>query len=527
MPGYQPRLFTDHVWVNGTDIHTYSKSTGLGVRVTEMRGWDDRPDIRDSRDLRMGQDGEYANNLYLGGRTISIAGAVHGSSWEDLQTRKRALAAVFVPSSTEVLLKVPDPATASPTGSYSTTGMTGYERVSCRVVEPIMFGDMIGSCAMTWQVVVRASDPRVYSDTETSTDSSTSGTAARTVSVNQAGTYDTNPTITVTGPTASTWSVAGGGDAAPLSLSFTNLTLSSTDSAVINVGDRTVDLYGYTIGRLKNTYPPTGLYPLNETSGTTADNAEGTAARDATYTGGFTLNQSGPASGMSSVTLNGTTGYISVPNQSALYSQYATFEMWVNFASLSGTQTLFDCLSSNKGVKFEFNGTTFVPSFGNGSGTSTSGAYTIYSALATGTWYRVVASFSKFSATVTMLNWWVRDSSGNDVHSGYGATATAVPSVQTTGGYRVGSSIAGTNWLNANVSSFAIYPDTTGTALTVPGSVLELPITPVNSSSAYSYLSAETSTWAMLGTESSGYTLTSTGLNTGSRLNVKYRDARL
>jgi ABC-type bacteriocin/lantibiotic exporter with double-glycine peptidase domain len=45
--------------------------------------------------------------------------------------------------------------------------------------------------------------------------------------------------------------------------------------------------------------------------------------------------------------------------------------------------------------------------------------------------------------------------------------------------------------------------------------------------SAYSYLSADTARWANLGTGSSTYTLDSTGLNTGSKLNVKYRDARL
>jgi hypothetical protein len=46
-------------------------------------------------------------------------------------------------------------------------------------------------------------------------------------------------------------------------------------------------------------------------------------------------------------------------------------------------------------------------------------------------------------------------------------------------------------------------------------------------SSAYRYLVSSSSRWANLGTGSSVYTLSSSGLNTGSKLNVTYRDARL
>jgi hypothetical protein len=46
-------------------------------------------------------------------------------------------------------------------------------------------------------------------------------------------------------------------------------------------------------------------------------------------------------------------------------------------------------------------------------------------------------------------------------------------------------------------------------------------------SSAYTYLTASSTTWATLGTGSSTYTLASSGLNTGSKLNITYRDARL
>jgi len=118
MPGYQPRNETDPVWFNGNQVNSLTALTaagGVGVHITAVYGWDDRPDVRDVRENRSGQDGEYADNLYLGGRTITIEGTVQGSTWANLQVRKRALAAIFNPSSTEALLKIPDPATASPT----------------------------------------------------------------------------------------------------------------------------------------------------------------------------------------------------------------------------------------------------------------------------------------------------------------------------------------------------------------------------------------------------------------------------
>lgn len=516
MPGYQPRLFTDHVWVNGTDIHTYSKSTGLGVRVTEMRGWDDRPEIRDSRDLRMGQDGEYANNLYLGGRTISIAGAVHGSSWEDLQTRKRALAAVFVPSSTEVLLKVPDPATASPTGSYSTTGMTGYERVSCRVVEPIMFGDMIGSAAMTWQVVVRASDPRVYSDVETSTDSGTTGTAARTVTVDQSGTYDTPPTITVTGPTASTWSVSE--PSSGLSLSMTGLALNSSESVVFDTSERSID-YSLSYERGRTTYSGNvTLWMLDETSGTTADNIQGTATYDGTYTGGYTLNQSGFVSGIQSVSLNGTTGYVSIPYNAAMATTAFSVEGWFKATTLGGT-LVSHRQSGAGGWSLDLSAAgvlTFTMYTGAG---ATNYSVVTGAVIQASTWYHIAVirgTIGSQQQPVILIN--------GASSSSLSATPSGSYSVPTSQGINIGRLTTGSSYFSGNVCAVAYYNTRLSEAQIADLYTGSADTSTVN---GYSYLVAESAAWANLGTASSTYTLASSGLNTGSKLNVKYRDARL
>lgn len=62
-----------------------------------------------------------------------------------------------------------------------------------------------------------------------------------------------------------------------------------------------------------------GYWRLGETSGTTADNAEGTSAKDGTYTGGYTLNQGSLVSLVDAdpaTSFNGSTGYVTVPDHS-------------------------------------------------------------------------------------------------------------------------------------------------------------------------------------------------------------------
>lgn len=166
MPGYQPKI-GDTVWWDGENVNTFTTDTGLGIRIAALRGWDDSVDIRDVREHRSGQDGERVDTVFLSGRSVTISGQVFASSWTDLQARKRALSAVFRPSSAEVLLQIPEPSTAAdPDVAYSASGIDGFERVTARVIEPIVFGDLHGPSVQEFQVIVRASDPRRYEDVE-------------------------------------------------------------------------------------------------------------------------------------------------------------------------------------------------------------------------------------------------------------------------------------------------------------------------------------------------------------------------
>lgn len=70
---------------------------------------------------------------------------------------------------------------------------------------------------------------------------------------------------------------------------------------------------------------------MNEASGGTADNYEGTAARDGTYVGTPTLGQPGIGDGLTCVKLNGSTQYIDVFSASlaaAFNGAEGTFFVW-------------------------------------------------------------------------------------------------------------------------------------------------------------------------------------------------------
>jgi hypothetical protein len=392
--------------------------------------------------------------------------------------------------------------------------MYSYERTNARVVEAIQFGDTLDPACQVFQVILRASDPRVYSDVETSADSGTSGTGARTVTVDQGGSYETPPTITVTGPTGSDFTVSE--PSSGLTLTMSGLTLEASELVDVDIQQRIVTLTGgYARVRTTGSLPPVGLWMLDEAAGTTADNEQGDAARDGTYTGGFTLNQAGPFVGIPSVALNGSTGYISIPNVAALYpATTAVFEGWVKFDAVSGTQTVLDGITSNRGFRVTLNSSGMVV-VRVGDGVTTSTMTALGTALSAGTWYRIYARANDFG--VGFIS--VRDTSDVELQGRSGTFAVNYEAA-TAGGYRFGATLAGADFMDGNAAAFAIYSG-------VIDPILEYPSGATVTTSAYTYLQASSSRWANLGTASSTYTLSSTGLNTGSKLNVTHRDARL
>ena len=81
---------------------------------------------------------------------------------------------------------------------------------------------------------------------------------------------------------------------------------------------------------------PTAFWPLSESGGTTANDLCG--SNPGTYLGGVIFNQPGIGDGQSAVALDGSTGYVSVPNAASLHFPNSfTLEGWINVASADMT----------------------------------------------------------------------------------------------------------------------------------------------------------------------------------------------
>jgi hypothetical protein len=103
-----------------------------------------------------------------------------------------------------------------------------------------------------------------------------------------------------------------------------------------------------------------------------------------------------------------------------------------------------------------------------------------------------------------------------------GLSGTYVP--PTTQGIHIGSRGDGAQYFDGKIAAAAYY--SSAFSASDVAELFDMRTDPAYLN-AYTYLDAASSRWANLGTASSTFTLSSTGLNTGSKLNVSYRDARL
>lgn len=515
LPPNHPAFFDAYL------LNTQNWATGSnGVRLKKIEGWDDHADIRDSRKPRNGQDGEYADTPKLGGRSLTLHGEISGATWADLQTNKRALLAALQLTDDERVFKVPLPTAAAPSFTHS-TAMTDFERVNARVVDGVEFTETDSPLLETWTCSMRASDGRVFNDVATSTDSGTSGTAARTVAVDQAGTRPTPATITLTGPVTSPFSIVEPG--VGLELDFANLSVAAGDTLTIDTKARTVVL-GAPYERTRT--PVSGLvalWMLDETSGTVADNYQGTAAYDGTYTGGFTLNQTGFTTGIASVALNGSTGYVSTPFNAALATTAFTFEAWVKHNG-TGTGVIASSVNSSgfKGFDISVNASGLLmaqlmmvgPTLAmDASAVEMTPAYT----LRPNQWHHVVITNAGVKTRPKIYVDGVCIT-GNDI------TTIASFDPATAQGILLGRRAWTTPaYFPGNLAAAAYY-NRALSAAEVAG--LYAARTDPTTSNAYGYLNGSTSRWRQLETGPATFSLYSTGLVTGSKMNVTYRDAR-
>lgn len=325
--GYQPPL-NHPVFYNGTALNTQYWQTGTdGVAITRIEGWFDAPEIRDVRELNPGRDGELADNLFLGGRTIVMQGLITGSSYADLQAKKLLLSAKLIPSGIEYVLKLPLASNVSPSWTHADS-MTDFERVSARVIEGVQFGDNDGPLVQPWVVTLRASDPRVYADTLTTVTKTEAAVDVSQLSTTNAGTYPSPAVVKYENSSGSTSGVDITNTATDTAL-VTDALLSAGDSFEFHTGTRTSIYTAASAASYRlNNLGPVALWLFDETSGTTADNAEGTAAYDGTYVNSPLLNQTGAYTGSKAVKFDGVNEYVTVPYNANLIHNVCTWEVW-------------------------------------------------------------------------------------------------------------------------------------------------------------------------------------------------------
>jgi len=539
MSGYQPDATNRHpVGYGGTLVNNPDFiAQRYGVMVTGISGWDDALEVRDVREPRIAQDGEYADNLFLSGRSIVIEGIVAGTSWSDLQTRKRALAIVFAPHVTEKTLKMPLPSWTYAAYNLATDNAS-WEQCAARVVAPIAFGEVRGF-TQTFQVGLRASDPRVYSGVATTTAGTRSGTVV-TAAVSNSGGVEVPATITVTGP-ITTGNVTLVGDVTnarspELVISGALPTIASTESLLIDLQERTITLSaGASLAAVRLVDPDiVALWKQDEAAGVVADNAQGTATYDGAWAGGPTLNQTGAYSGSTAVTYDGVNDSLAVAYSAALHP--AAWTMEIRTKNIAKTTTagkaLIDCSNANRGWRlvsraFTNRGTWYGWDLEYGNATTMTGL-----AGPSGRDEAQIVSHNNDYWVTGYVSW---DGSqftigtvyvlGSDPVGGlrtrfvtYTPTGYAAP---TAGSYYWMRNAAGSAFLSGSVDDIALWKR----ALSID-EMIALGSATTGTSNGYVYLQ-EKSRWGLLQPGASTYTFTNAGVAAGSALSVAYRSARV
>ena len=212
------------------------------------------------------------------------------------------------------------------------------------------------------------------------------------------------PVIVTGSPPATTTTITGLSGGSPgTAYTFTVTAANSSGSGPSSAPSGSVTVTGtsYPYAGTLLADGPAGYWRLGETSGTTATDVTGNTL-NGTYVGGTTLGQTAGLNGDpdKAVSLNGTTGYISVASAPALQTNKVTIELWVKKLAATSygmyvTKNLgpgggwFELLNAQDGNHLEFRVT------GDPGATLDS-----VSSLAVNTWYDVAVSYDGATAAL-------------------------------------------------------------------------------------------------------------------------------
>lgn len=193
-------------------------------------------------------------------------------------------------------------------------------------------------------------------------------------------------------------------------------------------------------------------WPLSDTSGTTA--TEPKDSNPGTYTGGFTLGGAGPTEFFDgSTAFNGSTGYVTVPNNSNLnLTTGLSVECWIKLAGLSTGSSHYPCPiekydGAGNGYLILIKATTNEPYFALLKSSVEKDAQSP-TALTTGRWYHLVGTYDNATERLYV----------NGVLVAETAAAAALAS-SGTATLRMGNfNIAGaTGFVNGSLAGVAVY----------------------------------------------------------------------
>ena len=329
-----------------------------------------------------------------------------------------------------------------------TRELSGWERSWCKVVEPIQFGELRGPQSQTWQVVLRASDPRVYSDVTTTDDETIttySGTTATPVIVSTAvtvGSGEDYDSVYKSVGSSSRAIIANAGSLDTVRADLTGFT--TTARMVVDAGVNNAQRSAYWLmpqnPARKVFYRPLWMYRMNESAGTTIDNYEGTAAYDGTTSGTPTLNQTGPVTDSKSILFDGVNDYISRTYVAAMHPAEFTFECW--YSSPSGpTGLLYSC------------GTASTRGFSVGAGQQTLYLKNLATNEYVGIIQDVIPSGWNHVGVTYKDNLWGFYLNGQQLNT-FSGSAYVQP---TSEAIFIGSSSAGAGFYGGYISSMAVY----------------------------------------------------------------------
>lgn len=147
---------------------------------------------------------------------------------------------------------------------------------------------------------------------------------------------------------------------------------------------------------------PVGYWPLNEASGTTANDINGGTAHNGTYGGTFTLGNAGLLVGSTDtcVNLTSTSAGVSASSFPGLGNSSWSVEVWCNISSFSGQwATLVEGWDGNWSTYLNPGGSLNKIQVKNSNGSTTP---TLSVTLATGTLYHIVVTYSSSGSAINM-----------------------------------------------------------------------------------------------------------------------------